>query len=128
MAAEFNRQLADFESRSERLREDKARLLRLKGWDQSSAYPDHCWRWFKVVPNSTAPHGVLVCSNVDEALRLEAGLQPVMTGRRAESLHSGFPSLVFDLDPVVHTQKVTLHETTSKASAYEHRQDRKSVV
>lgn len=48
------------------LKRDKEALLYDAGWQYSANYPDHCWRWSKMVDGEK-----LTTSSADEAVSME---------------------------------------------------------
>ena len=46
-------------------------MLSRAGWEYSSAYPDFCWRWAKLLPD-----GKRITCDASEAIRVESYLRP----------------------------------------------------
>lgn len=57
-------------SRQTKLDQDIEAALRAAGWQYTSDFPDHCWRWCKQIIS-----GRVTCSHADEALSVELALQ-----------------------------------------------------
>ncbi len=61
-------EVRDLDDKIDSLLEDRARILRKLGWEESSSYPDCCWRWSKVFKGKT------ITESIDGAFALEVYL------------------------------------------------------